>query len=351
MNDEKLRELFIDADPVDEPPLAPGYLASTTAAADRAARRRRLRRFTVGGVAAVAALAITGLVVQPQLPGTTTARVSAASAGGGSYDPLISRLAPGWLPSGANLHERSVENRVQSLRVEKWEGDAKRIQKTDWAIELFLYPPGVKQASDGPHEHQRFGHGTKTAPVQGMPAELLGDGPAYELAWRYPSGAHAIVQIDATGTFVKAGDSPKGYHTGFGDQTTAVARRIAANLRIDGHTPLTFPFALHLPAGQHVVAASSRTMRGNDGKLTTDALLTWGTSAGMKTWSTVDVSSPARKGKPEMFTSGVYFIPNTHGFTLQASARHGDSKKLAEQVQIFGSPTDVSTWRADPVLD
>lgn len=360
MNDEKLRDLFTGADPVDEPPLTPGYLASTTAAADKAVRRRRLRRFTIGGVAVVAALGVTGLVVQPQLPGTTTAQVYAASAGGGNYDPLISRLSPGWLPSGANLHEQSVENKVQSLRFEKWEGDQKRIKHTDWSIELYLYPPGVKQASDGPHEHQRFGHGTKTDPVQGMPAELLGKAPGYELAWRYPSGAHAIVQINAigkipgtSGTSGTPGTSknPADFTTGFGDRTAAVGRKIAANLRIDGNTPLKFPFALHLPAGQHVVAASSQTMRGNDGKLSTSALLTWGTSGRMKTWSTVDMSSPAQKGKPQTFVSGVYFIPNVHGFTLQASvADHGDGKKLAEQVQVFGSPTDVSTWRANPVL-
>ncbi|BCJ38867.1 hypothetical protein Athai_63700 [Actinocatenispora thailandica] len=352
MNDEKLRELFADADPVDEPPLAPGYLASTAEAADRAVRRRRLRRFTIGGVAVVAALAATGLAVQPQLPGTTTARVSAAATGGGNYDPLVSRLSPGWLPAGANLHEQSVENKVQSLRFEKWEGTAKRIERIDWGVELYLYPPGIKPASDGPHEHLQFGHGTRTDPVQGMPAEVLGKAPGYRLAWRYPSGAHAIVQIDASGQTGQASKEPADYQTGFGDRAASVARKIAANLRIDGNTPLKFPFALHLPAGQHVVAATSRIMRGNDGKLATNALLTWGTSGRMKTWSTVQTISPATKGKPETFVSGVYSIPNTHGFMLQASvAGHGDSKQLADQVQVFGSPTDVTTWRADPVRD
>jgi hypothetical protein len=296
----------------------------------------------------VAALAATGLVVQPHLPGTAP-RLTGAAAGGGKYDPLISRLDPGWLPTGANLHERSVENNVQVLRVERWENQ--KTAPVDWSIMLYLYPPSsVKPASDGPHEHVRFGHGTKTDPVQGMPAERFGDGPGYLLAWRYPSGAHAIVQIGAVGTPGKTSKDPADYKTGFGDETAAVARKIAANLRIDGNTPLKFPFSLHLPAGQHVVAAVSRTMRSTDGKPSTGATLTFGTSARMKTWSTVDVSSPARKGKPQTFADGGYFIPNKHGFSLQVSvAKDGDSKQQAAQVRIFGSPTDTSTWRADPV--
>jgi|GEM_PF-6495568 len=341
MNDEKLRELFLDAEPVDEPPLAPGYLESTVTAARQARRRRTLRNTAVGAVAVVAVLGLVGLVVRPYLPDHRTPPASARSAG-----PLVQRLDAKWMPGGANLHEQSVEDSVQALRYEKWVGTP-RDARTIWSVEVSLYPPGVGTAADGPLEDAEFGHGTKVDPVRGMPAELLPDANGYTLEWKYPSGAHAVVTIGGTGG--KAGATAG---TGFGDRTPSVARRVAENLRIDGTTPMRFPFALHLPANQHVVAADSLVMRAPNGTVSTHASLSFGSGPRVKDSSTVMTSSPAEQGKPQRFAGGNYFVPNRGGFTLQTSvAGHGDGKKLADRVRIVGTPTDPGTWRPDPILN
>jgi hypothetical protein len=348
MNDEKLRELFTDAEPVDEPPLAPGYLAATTAAADRAVRHRRLRRMTVGGVA-VLALAATGLVVQPHLPGTAP-RLTGAAAGGGRYDPLVSRLAPKWIPSGATSWKvGTTQDRLQSLSYMRSVPDPNEpgAVRFTWIVQLTLFAPGERPvpgrtSEDGPLEGLTFGSGQKVDPVQGMPAELLADPNGYTLEWAYPSGAHAVVTIPRVGPndggdTVRPGETAG---TGFGDRTPAVARRIAENLRVDGHTPLKFPFRLRLPAGQHVISAGTgATTSSRLGGM--DADLTVGSDRPI-TWSTVRVNSDIAPGK---------HVTVRHGFMLTVvPARGVDANTLTRGLQIFGEPRDTSTWRADPVL-
>lgn len=349
MNDEKLRELFTSAEPVDEPPLAPGYLAATTAAADRAVRHRRLRRTAVGGVAVVA-LAATGLVVQPQLSGTTTPRLTGAAAGGGRYDPLVSRLAPKWIPSGATSWDVSTtEDRMQSMRYMRSVPDPKRPTDTIkivWTVELTLFAPGQQPVpghtwQDGPLEGLKFGSGTKVDPVQGLPAEVLADPNGYTLGWVYPSGAHAVVTIPWAVQSAGADKKEVVERPAFGDRTPAVARRVAESLRVDGHTPLKFPFSLRLPAGQHVIGAS--TTNTTDGsQVGRGAMLTFTSDARQKNWSTVDVNSDIAPGK---------HVTVRHGFMLTVKTARGvDKDALMRGLRIFGWPGDPGAWRADPVL-
>ncbi len=343
MNDQ-LDELYAGSAPTDEPPLRPGYLVSTLAAARGARRRRRVRNAVVGGVAVATALALSGVMIQQRLG--STPQPTAASPGqlaaspAGSFDPLVQRLKPGWLPAGYNLSEQGTENLVQSLRFEKWVATGKKSQP-EWSVNLYLYPPGVGPASDGPLEKIRFGSGKKADPVQGMPAELLNDVNGYTLAWRYPSGAHAVVTLANAGT---------GSGTGFGDRTESVARRVADKLRIDGATPLLYPFSLRLPKGQHVIATSVRRQHLPGDPFYTDALVTFSPGPKMSSWSTVELQSRPDKGEPTSTEHGRnYLDPNFHGFLLQVNVPHGQARTLVDRVHVFGKPTDLDTWRPNPV--
>ncbi|WP_203964836.1 hypothetical protein [Actinocatenispora thailandica] len=329
-------------------------MAGTDLVSDAVRRGRQVRRrrnVVLAGTAGVVAVALggTGLVVRSQLPGTT-ARVAAASDGGGRYDPLVSRLAPGWMPSGATVRQRgTTRDRLQSLTYLRSVPDPKepKAVRFVWIVELTLFAPGVRPvpartAEDGPLEGLTFGSGKKVAPVQGMPAELLPDPNGYTLEWAYPSGAHAVVTIPVTGGSRGTGAVGPGATagTGFGDRTPAVARRIAENLRIDGNTALRFPFALRLPAGQHVVGAG--TTYADSGSLGgTSATLRVGTSDQPKTWSSISLSSDIAPGK---------HVTVRHGFMVQVTPARGvAAATLTHGLRIFGEPRDPSTWRADPI--
>lgn len=342
MNEQQVNELFTTQQPADEPPLPPGYLESIRAAGVRGARLRRLRTAAVGVVGVVAALVFTGTASYLGNRATTTPAsisaakppISAAEKGYGSYDPLVQRLDPGWLPAGSNSTDVGCEQRIQSLQVARVTGTEKRADQV-WGITIYLLPPGVGPASDGPLEGVRFGHGKPVHPVQGMRAELLSDPNGYSLAWKYPSGAHAVVTLD-----------------GFGHRTAAVARKIAEHLGIDGHAPLRYPFAMPLPAGQHVVATDVLLFRLPGQPVQTNAVLTYAPRGASRVESTVMINSHPQSGKPTVTMGGKgYLVPDTRGFYLQVLLASGDAKRTAEDIQIFGKPRDMSTWRANPVLD
>lgn len=360
-----------------DPPSPPRYrLDALAAAGRRRARHRHIRAAVAGGVAVAAVLAFTGTAVTSYL-GDRPSRMSVAEQGYGSYDPLVLRIDPGWLPDGVNSYSAGGESfgadgkqATQSLNVSHVTGTEKRLGIT-WAINIYLFAPGVGPEWDGPLECCRFGRGRPVDSVQGMPAERLGDPNGYTLSWKYPSGAHATVTVEQVrGSALEDGDTvhiPTG--TGFGDRVVKVARKVAENLRIDGHAPLRFPFAMRPLPGQRLVGASMGWFRQPGQKLVTTARLSYAPPtarrgdhdpvsqtneavSGVHVDSRVNEGDPTGTGKPSSEKGGrIYLVPHTHGFFLTVDLAIGNAERVADGVRIFGDPRDMSTWRADPIRD
>lgn len=339
MNDQQMRDLFTGSDEADEPPLSPGYVERTVTSARTARRRRRIGGTTVGGIAAVAVLALAaGVLARPAAPSTT--EVPTAAQGAGRYDPLVSRIDPGWLPSGWNGLVRRSEQSIQTLDVLRSAGTEQH-SDIDWGLSIYLLPPGVGPADDGPLEGATFGHGHRVAPVQGMRAEELPRTASYVLEWRYDSGAHAAVEIPYT---------HKGTREAFGEQTAAVARRIAETLGVDGNTALRFPFTVTSPSKQRVAGASTGRITFPNGVVYTTAAVTFSADGRLRSSRNVSVNSHTGSGGASTLDHGRTYLDLDHGgFTFQVTDPGGRAEQLARSVDVFGDPTDLDTWRTDPL--
>jgi hypothetical protein len=232
--------------------------------ADGRQRRRRRQLLVTGGAGVLALAVVAGLGVTLQLlpppvsapavrprASTPPARVKVDG-----FDPLLYlRIAPGWLPDGAQPVARpEVTAASQSISYSVGEGDTP--QSTD--LTITLYAPGFKPFFLGPKTENQLDFSTSPAdPVGSAPAQSYTIETHYKpgephtrpilngIVWQYEPGAYATVGGQAPGTV---------------EQNQAIWRHIAQQVRFNGSTPVPVDVTVsHVPPSIALISASHDT--------------------------------------------------------------------------------------------
>ena len=231
--------------------------------ADGRQRRRRRHLLVTGGAGALALAVVAGLGVTLQLlpptsapavqPGApkTPARVKVDG-----FEPLLYlRIAPGWLPVGAQqvtVPEMTAASQSISYRV----GEGDTPQSTDFTITL--YAPGFKPFFLGPKTQNQLDFSTSPAdPVGSAPAQSYRIETHYKpgephtrpvlngIVWQYEPGAYATVGGQAPGSV---------------EQNQTIWRRIAQQVQFNGATPVPVDVTVsHVPPSIALISANHQT--------------------------------------------------------------------------------------------
>jgi hypothetical protein len=231
--------------------------------ADGRQRRRRRRLLVTGGAGVLALAVIAGLGVTLHRPPSTSAPAvqpgapeTPARVKVDGFDPLLYlRIAPGWLPDGAQkIAGPEMTAARQSISYSVGEGDTP--QSTDFTITL--YAPGFKPFFLGPKMENQLDFSTSpTDPVGSAPAQSYTIETHYKpgephtrpvlngIVWQYEPGAYAVVGGQAPGTV---------------GQNQTIWRRIAQQVRFNGATPVPVDVTVsHVPPSIALISANRET--------------------------------------------------------------------------------------------
>ncbi|HEY1624961.1 MAG TPA: hypothetical protein VGG16_14285 [Streptosporangiaceae bacterium] len=361
-----------------EVPAAGVDLNLAMAGGRRLRRRRTLAAASsaLAVVAAVAAFVASTVSASPSATVTPQGRATAAPSVGASpvpmpasapdrFDPLVPYAAFGWLPSGYTVGGQgtSPASTTRSVQITAANGAGSEIALTVNARNActFAGRSVTCAGTDGDTLHMEK---ASVAPeVNGRPAFWASDTQVGGyLLWQYAPGAWASLHVwsrELSPELPPAGER-------------AMLEQTAARIRFGMHTPLRFPFWVHLPAGWTVSTTSFfPDPSGKAGPLLGRTLLgrtlLAGPAAGpaaadLDVWTPIagnceGTPDTALDGAPATLRDGSVCAENADGLTVYVSlnltgpaARQPDSAgalALARKLHLLGGR--VSAWTTRPL--
>lgn len=332
-------------------------------ALDRAHRIRARRRLAgAGTVASVLLVAIAagalwrgGLLIRPGLSvgaGPTSTAATRPGAAPARFDPMVSTIALGWLPT--HLTHRTTEITATEQDVFYGEGSA---SKGTAGLAVMFLPAGQQFEDMGAVGLSPGATPVATAPVRGSSAYCLvggnetlaaGGSQCSALRWRYADGGWAQVSYHSADRSVTAA------------QTAAIVRRVAENATLTANDPVRVPFRL-TGAAAGLTVMSSLVDSGSPGS----AELQLTSQPGAWHWFSpvnsggvdISVELPGRPadllsknpinstvdGHPASDESDSLTVYDVNGASVWLGG-NGDLAATYHQVHVVANPANPGTW-------